>query len=114
MKPGDRVLIYHSGHGARYPQDNVCVEGLQTYTKGKFTVADVLSEADDAMYENKKDRKNKPKVTEADELMEVDNIDPILMTPDTIEHSEIIPPYNYSPPPNTYGRSVNEKTFPLF
>jgi hypothetical protein len=50
VKPGDRVLIYHSGHGARYPQDNVCVEGLQTYTKGKFTVADVLSEADIAIY----------------------------------------------------------------
>ena len=50
VKPGDRVLIYHSGHGARYPQDNICVEGLQTYTKGKFTVADVFSEADIASY----------------------------------------------------------------
>ncbi len=46
VKAGDRVFIYHSGHGARYPQDNVCVEGLQTYTKGIFTVNDVLTEAD--------------------------------------------------------------------
>lgn len=50
VKPGDRVFIYHSGHGARYPKDNICVEGLQTYTKGKFTVADVFSEADIASY----------------------------------------------------------------
>ena len=47
---GDRVFIYHSGHGARYLQGNVCVEGLQTYTKGKFTVADVLSEAEIAVF----------------------------------------------------------------
>ena len=50
VKPGDRVFIYHSGHGARYPQGNICVEGLQTYTKGRFTVADVFSEADIASY----------------------------------------------------------------
>ena len=50
VKAGDRVFIYHSGHGARYLQGNVCIEGLQTYTKGVFTVTDVLSEADIASY----------------------------------------------------------------
>ena len=50
VRAGDRVFIYHSGHGARYPQGDVCVEGLQTYTKGKFTVTDVLSEAEIAAY----------------------------------------------------------------
>lgn len=50
VKEGDRVFIYHSGHGARYLKGNVCVEGLQTYTKGVFTVTDVLSEADIASY----------------------------------------------------------------
>lgn len=50
VKAGDRVFIYHSGHGARYPKGDVCVEGLQTYTKGKFTVTDVLSEAEIAAY----------------------------------------------------------------
>jgi hypothetical protein len=50
VKPGDRVFIYHSGHGTRYAKGNVCLEGLQTYTKGKFTYDDILSEAEIAAY----------------------------------------------------------------
>jgi len=46
VKPGDRVLVYWSGHGARYPGQKGCVEGLQTYTDGPFTENDVLSEAE--------------------------------------------------------------------
>ena len=47
---GDRVFIYHSGHGTRYQQGNNCLQGLQTYTTGKFTVTDILSEAEIATY----------------------------------------------------------------
>ena len=50
VKPGDRVLVYWSGHGARYAGRNGCVEGLQTYTDGVFTEDDVLSEAEMANY----------------------------------------------------------------
>ena len=46
VKPGDRVLVYWSGHGARYAAPKGCVEGLQTYTEGPFTEEDVLSEAE--------------------------------------------------------------------
>jgi hypothetical protein len=46
VKPGDRVLVYWSGHGARYAGPKGCVEGLQTYTEGPFTEDDVLSEAE--------------------------------------------------------------------
>lgn len=47
---GDRVLIYYSGHGTRFSSENRCVEGLQTYTEGPFTVSDVLSDSDLARY----------------------------------------------------------------
>jgi uncharacterized caspase-like protein len=50
VKAGDRVFIYHSGHGTRYEKGNICLEGLQTYTKGKFTYDDILSEAEIAAY----------------------------------------------------------------
>ena len=43
VKAGDRVFIYHSGHGTRYAKGNLCLEGLQTYTTGKFTYDDILS-----------------------------------------------------------------------
>jgi hypothetical protein len=47
---GDRVLIYFSGHGTRFASGGRCVEGLQTYTQGPFTAADVLSEEELAQY----------------------------------------------------------------
>jgi hypothetical protein len=50
VKEGDRVFIYHSGHGTRYQQGNNCLQGLQTYTKGKFTVTDILTEAEIAAF----------------------------------------------------------------
>jgi hypothetical protein len=50
VKAGDRVFIYHSGHGTRYEKGNICLEGLQTYTTGKFTYDDILSEAEIAAY----------------------------------------------------------------
>ena len=50
VKEGDRVFIYHSGHGTRYQEGNSCLQGLQTYTAGKFTVADILTEAEIASY----------------------------------------------------------------
>jgi len=46
VKPGDRVLFYWSGHGARFPGTSGCIEGLQTYTDGPFTDLDVMSEAE--------------------------------------------------------------------
>jgi len=46
VKPGDRVLFYWSGHGARFPGTRGCIEGLQTYTDGAFTELDVMSEAE--------------------------------------------------------------------
>jgi uncharacterized caspase-like protein len=50
VQPGDRVLIYYSGHGTRYGSGEKCVEGLQTYSTGVFTEADVLSDEDLAKY----------------------------------------------------------------
>ena len=50
VQAGDRVLIYYSGHGTRYGSGEKCVEGLQTYSSGAFTEADVLSEEDLAKY----------------------------------------------------------------
>ncbi|NDD15071.1 MAG: hypothetical protein EB072_21185, partial [Betaproteobacteria bacterium] len=50
VQAGDRVLIYFSGHGTRYGAGEKCVEGLQTYSVGAFTEADVLSEEDLARY----------------------------------------------------------------
>ena len=50
VKPGGRVLFYFSGHGTRFPSDQGCVEGLQTYTAGRAMVADVLTEEDLAKY----------------------------------------------------------------
>lgn len=50
VKPGGRVLFYFSGHGTRFSSDQGCVEGLQTYTSGRATVADVLTEEDLAKY----------------------------------------------------------------
>jgi uncharacterized caspase-like protein len=50
VQPGDRVLIYFSGHGTRFGSPGKCVEGLQTYSEGRFTAADVLSEEDLARY----------------------------------------------------------------
>jgi hypothetical protein len=50
VKPGDRVFIYWTGHGSRYAGPNGCVEGLQTYTDGVFTQADVMSEAELAVH----------------------------------------------------------------
>ena len=42
VKEGDRVFIYHSGHGTRYQQGNNCLQGLQTYTTGKFTAPESI------------------------------------------------------------------------
>lgn len=50
VKPGDRVLFYFSGHGTRFSSNQGCVEGLQAYTSGRATVADVLTEEDLAKY----------------------------------------------------------------
>ena len=50
VKPGDRVLFYWSGHGARFPGSKGCIEGLQTYTEGPFTELDVMSEAEIATH----------------------------------------------------------------
>ena len=50
VKEGDRVFIYHSGHGTRYKQGNNCLQGLQTYTNGEFKFIDILSEAEIATY----------------------------------------------------------------
>jgi len=47
---GDRVFIYHSGHGTRYQKGNNCLQGLQTYTEGKFTYDDILTEEELAAY----------------------------------------------------------------
>jgi hypothetical protein len=46
VKPGDRLLVYWSGHGARYAGKDGCVEGLQTWTPGPFGEDDVMSEAE--------------------------------------------------------------------
>ena len=46
VKPGDRVFIYWSGHGSRFPGSKGCVEGLQTYTAGPYTEVDVVTEAE--------------------------------------------------------------------
>jgi len=50
VQPGDRVFIYHSGHGTRYTKGNSCLQGLQTYTSGPFTVEDILSDEEIASY----------------------------------------------------------------
>jgi hypothetical protein len=50
VKSGDRVLFYFSGHGSRFSSDQGCVEGLQTYTPARSTLADILTEADLAKY----------------------------------------------------------------
>lgn len=50
VQPGDRVFIYHSGHGTRYPKGNSCLQGLQTYTTGKFMYEDILTEEEIASY----------------------------------------------------------------
>jgi hypothetical protein len=50
VQSGDRVFIYYSGHGTRFGAVGKCVEGLQTYSAGAFTDADVLSEEDLAKY----------------------------------------------------------------
>ena len=50
VKPGDRVFIYWTGHGSRYAGPSGCVEGLQTYTDGVFTQADVMTEAELAVH----------------------------------------------------------------
>lgn len=50
VQSGDRVFIYYSGHGTRYGTGGKCFEGLQTYSAGAFTEADVLSEDDLAKY----------------------------------------------------------------
>ena len=50
VQAGDRVFIYHSGHGTRYSRGNSCLQGLQTYTTGIFTVNDILSDEEIASY----------------------------------------------------------------
>lgn len=50
VQHGDKVFIYYSGHGTRYGVGDRCVEGLQTYSSGPFTEADVLSEEDLAKF----------------------------------------------------------------
>ncbi len=50
VQAGDRVFIYHSGHGTRYQKGDSCLQGLQTYTKGQFTYDDILSEEEIAAY----------------------------------------------------------------
>lgn len=50
VQTGDRVFIYHSGHGTRYPKGNSCLQGLQTYTRGKFMYDDILTEEELASY----------------------------------------------------------------
>lgn len=50
VRPGDRVFIYHSGHGTRYAHANSCRQGLQTYTPGRFTQDDILTEEEIAAY----------------------------------------------------------------
>ncbi len=50
VQTGDRVFIYHSGHGTRYPKGNSCLQGLQTYTPGKFMYDDILTEEELASY----------------------------------------------------------------
>lgn len=50
VQSGDKVLIYYSGHGTRYNSGDRCVEGLQAYSAGPFTEADVLSEEDLAKF----------------------------------------------------------------
>ncbi len=50
VQTGDRVFIYHSGHGTRYPKENSCLQGLQTYTPGKFMYDDILTEEELASY----------------------------------------------------------------
>ena len=70
VKPGDRVLVYWSGHGARYAGPKGCVEGLQTYTEGPFTEDDVLSEAEleAAIAEHNRNywELNEPEITDAE------------------------------------------------
>ena len=50
VQAGDRVFIYHSGHGTRYTKGNSCLQGLQTYTTGQFTYDDILSDEEIASY----------------------------------------------------------------
>jgi hypothetical protein len=50
IQTGDRVFIYHSGHGTQYPKGDSCLQGLQTYTEGKFTYEDILTEQEIASY----------------------------------------------------------------
>ena len=50
VREGDRVFIYHSGHGTQYQRGNNCLQGLQTYTTGAFTETDILTEAEIATY----------------------------------------------------------------
>lgn len=50
VQAGDRVFIYHSGHGTRYAKGNSCLQGLQTYTTGQFTFDDILSDEEIASY----------------------------------------------------------------
>jgi len=50
VKEGDRVLIYFSGHGARHGAPGKCSEGLQTFTEGRYTVNDLLTEEELARY----------------------------------------------------------------
>ena len=50
VQAGDRVFIYHSGHGTRYSKGKNCLQGLQTYTTGPFTVDDILTDEEIASY----------------------------------------------------------------
>ena len=50
VAPGDRVFIYHSGHGTQYQKGNTCLQGLQTYTDGPFTYADILTDEEIASF----------------------------------------------------------------
>ena len=47
---GDRVFIYHSGHGTQYQKGNTCLQGLQTYTEGPFTYDDILTDEEIASF----------------------------------------------------------------
>lgn len=49
-RTGDRVFIYHSGHGTQYQKEGNCLQGLQTYTEGKFTYDDILTDQEIASY----------------------------------------------------------------
>lgn len=50
VQPGDRVLIYFSGHGTRFEARGRCVEGLLPYTAAAYGADDVLSEEELARY----------------------------------------------------------------